>query len=128
MCLLQSVEHWNADSIECRTTTHLDPANPLRWEGRLASIHLVEYGAQAAALHGALVRDERDRAVSSGMLAAIRNLRLSIDRIDTGSAVLTVLATRLLASADGLLYEFRARRGEEELAYGRLAIVLATRS
>src|SRR4029453_19855 len=53
MCLLDEVVQWDDQSIACISNTHRDPANPLRRHGRLSAIHAFEYGAQAAAIHGA---------------------------------------------------------------------------
>ncbi len=63
MCLLDEVTQWDDRSITCVTNTHRDPANPLRRDGRLSSVHAFEYGAQAAAVHGGL------RARSVGEIA-----------------------------------------------------------
>ena len=54
MCLLDTVERWDQDEIVCRASSHDDPDNPLSEDGRLAAVALVEYGAQAAAVHAAL--------------------------------------------------------------------------
>src|SRR6059058_4587817 len=54
MCLLDSVLGWDDESIVCTTNTHRDEANPLRRDGRLSALHALEYGAQAAAIHGGL--------------------------------------------------------------------------
>ena len=54
MCLLDAVTAWDEQSITCLSDTHRDPANPLRRQGRLSVLHAIEYGAQAAAIHGAL--------------------------------------------------------------------------
>jgi len=56
MCLLDRVLDWSAGEIVCAASSHLAPDNPLRRDGRLGAICGIEYGLQAAALHGALVR------------------------------------------------------------------------
>ena len=38
MCLLESVLRWDAEGIVCRAVSHLDPAHPLRAEGRLGAV------------------------------------------------------------------------------------------
>jgi len=63
MCLLDRVLAWSAAEITCTASSHLAPRNPLRRDGRLGAICGIEYGLQAAALHGALVQ-------SAGKLAA----------------------------------------------------------
>ena len=55
MCLLDTVESWDAETIHCRSLSHLRADNPLREKGRLAALHLAEYGAQAMAVHGGLL-------------------------------------------------------------------------
>ncbi|MFK7978150.1 MAG: hypothetical protein AB8C02_18600, partial [Halioglobus sp.] len=55
MCLLDAVEHWDQDTITCYSTSHHAADNPLRENGTLACITLVEYAAQAAAVHAGLV-------------------------------------------------------------------------
>ena len=40
--------------ISLRAIGHVDPAHPLRSNGRLHALHLCEYGAQAMAVHGGL--------------------------------------------------------------------------
>jgi predicted hotdog family 3-hydroxylacyl-ACP dehydratase len=125
MCLLDSVEQWNNERIQCATRTHRDPDHPLRCDGALSAIHLVEYASQAAALHGALLARNASAGPAPGMLAAIRNLQLSVDRIDTLPQALTIVAVRRLAQTDGVLYEFQALCDSVLLGEGRLAIALS---
>jgi predicted hotdog family 3-hydroxylacyl-ACP dehydratase len=56
MCLLDDVTAWSVADITCGASSHLSPDNPLRRSGRLGAISGIEYGLQAAALHGALVQ------------------------------------------------------------------------
>ena len=66
MCLLDGVVRWDDDSIVCITNTHRDANNPLRRDGQLSAVHALEYGAQAAAIHGGL------RARAAGTTAPAR--------------------------------------------------------
>lgn len=121
MRLLDRVlEHADA-TIRCSAVSHRDPGNPLRRDGRLAALHLVEYAAQAMAAHGALVSDGRARP---GMLASLRDIRLHAERIDDIEGELLVEARRRIARSDGSLYEFEVRGGGRLLAQGRIAIAL----
>src|SRR5688572_13902283 len=79
MCLLDSVTQWSADSILCTSSTHRDPTNPLRRANSLAALHLAEYGAQAMAVHGALLAQGGPQP---GMLGALRDIKLHVTRID----------------------------------------------
>lgn len=80
MVLLDRIEAWDADGILCRARSHLDDANPLRRDGRLAAVCGMEYALQAAALHGALLAG--GVAQRAGYVAALRSVTLHIERLD----------------------------------------------
>ena len=86
--------------------------------GQLSALHLIEYAAQAMAAHGALVSG----GVQRGMLAAVRDVRLHVERIDDIDAELNVKATRRIAQTSGSLYDFSIRGGGRLLCEGRIAI------
>jgi len=118
MCLLDRIVAHSEHDIECTTRSHTSPDHPLRRDGQLSALHLAEYAAQAMAAHGAL----RAGGIQRGMLAALREIRLHIDRIDDIDADLTIHATRRLAQSTGSLYEFRVHAGDRLLCEGRIAI------
>ena len=103
MCLLDSVQEWTSDWVRCSSSSHRDPANPLRGADGLAALHLTEYGAQAMAVHGALLAQGGPQA---GMIGALRDIKLHVSRIDDLDAPLIVTAQRRLARSDGLIYDF----------------------
>ena len=72
MCLLDRVLQWDAHAIRCSATSHRGQDNPLREAGGLATLAGIEYAAQAAAVHGSLLRNET--APRSGVLAALKNV------------------------------------------------------
>ena len=121
MCLLERVVAHATQSIQCATRTQTDPDHPLRRDGRLSALHLVEYAAQAMAAHGALLSGGAQR----GMLASVREVRLYVERIDNINSELTVDATRLLAQSNGSLYDFSVHGDGMLLCEGRIAIALA---
>jgi predicted hotdog family 3-hydroxylacyl-ACP dehydratase len=146
MCLMDAVEEWTADRIRCVTRTHLTPHHPLRRQGQLAAVHLVEYAAQAMAIHGAL-RSRYDRSVrlemglgsigsklgldspqssaeppQPGMLGVLRDIKLHVERIDTLAGPLTVTANRRLGRADGLVYDFAVEHDTQLVCEGRVVI------
>jgi predicted hotdog family 3-hydroxylacyl-ACP dehydratase len=124
MCLLDTVEEWTAERIRCTSLTHCDPNNPLRKNDALAALHLVEYAAQAMAVHGALLAANGPQP---GMLGVLRDVRLYVERIDDLRSPLLVTATRRLARADGLIYDFNAEvHGSPNrlLSEGRISVVL----
>lgn len=124
MCLLDEVVDWDATRIHARTLSHRDAANPLRSDGRLRSVHLCEYGAQAMALHGGLLA-QRDGAVAApGLLVSLRAVKLERARIDDLPDALDVRAEQLLAAAGGWQYAFEISCGDLALASGRAAVML----
>ena len=80
MCLLDEVLNWNATRVQCRSSTHRDPANPLRAHDRLAAVCGIEYAAQAMAVHGALIASRITASPKNtsiaGYLASVRNVTL----------------------------------------------------
>ncbi|MDE2294439.1 MAG: 3-hydroxylacyl-ACP dehydratase [Gammaproteobacteria bacterium] len=130
MCLLDEVLDWDAQRLRCRSHSHRHGENPLRAGERLGAACAVEYAAQAAALHGALLREANDGApsrVPPGRLASVRGLRLRIARLDDAPHGL-LCAVRLLASdANVRQYAFEVGGDRASLAWveGRLAIVTA---
>jgi predicted hotdog family 3-hydroxylacyl-ACP dehydratase len=118
MSLLDRVIEHSEHDIECAARSHLAPDHPLRRDGQISALHLVEYAAQAIAAHGAL----RSGGVQRGMLAAVRDVRLHIERIDGMDAELNIKATRRIAQTSGSLYDFSIRAGSLVLCEGRIAI------
>lgn len=121
MCLLERIVSSNEREIVCAATTHRSPTNPLRRAGQLAALHLAEYGAQAMAVHGGL-SDSRAKE-RGGMLVAIRDFVLHVERLDDVPGELTIAATRLVANADGHIYLFTAHGGGRELGRGRVSVM-----
>jgi predicted hotdog family 3-hydroxylacyl-ACP dehydratase len=92
MCLLDEVTAWSDATITCRTRSHLSPDNPLRRNGSLHVLCGIEYGLQAAALHGALLAG---RAQSAGYLAALRSVEFLAERLDDPSLGALEVSARL---------------------------------
>jgi predicted hotdog family 3-hydroxylacyl-ACP dehydratase len=120
MCLLHEVLQADADSIRVRAVSHRDPANPLREGGVLPALCGVEYAAQAMAVHGSIHNQSRVRA---GMLAALRDVELSVERLDDIAADLVIEAHCLLNEGGRLLYRFEVRTGDRALLSGRATVV-----
>jgi len=124
MCLLDAIVSWDAQHIELIATTHQSPNNPLRSpDGRLRSLHLCEYGAQAMAVHGALTARAAGRQPKPGFLVAVRAVQLHCDFLDDIAAPLEVEARCLLATAESWQYAFSVRSARLPLAEGRAAVV-----
>lgn len=133
MCLLDSVRSWDPVRIECASRTHLSSGHPLRANGRLGSACLIEYAAQAMAVHAALrfpatVRCGEAPPAGRGMLASARAVELWVADLDAITDELTIRAERLHADGRGALYAFEISAGERRLAQGRAAVLLETAS
>jgi predicted hotdog family 3-hydroxylacyl-ACP dehydratase len=123
MCLIDELVSWDEDSILCRTRTHFSEANPLRRDGRLASVHLIEYAGQAAALHGGLAAPSADAGEGPSVLAAVKDVELHVDVLDEQPIPLTIYACRLLQAGPHAIYRFRVDAGGRSLCSGQLAVM-----
>jgi len=124
MCLLERIVSAGDSELVCATFSHRSPTNPLRRAGKLAALHLAEYGAQTMAVHGGL--QSAGEAARGGMLVAIRELHLYVERIDDIESELTVHAVKLVAHTGGRIYSFSARAGARELATGRVSVMFVS--
>lgn len=121
MCLLDGVLDWDERGVRCRASSHRDIGNPLRVAQRLPAACGIEYGAQAMAVHGALLSRG---ALRPGVLASVRSVRLHAARLDDVPGLLQVSAQRLSGEGDHVLYEFSVAGAAGELLRGRAAVVL----
>ena len=124
MCLLERIVEVSDVELLCATFSHRSATNPLRRAGRLAALHLAEYGAQTMAIHGGL--QTAGEAARGGMLVAIRDLRLQVERLDDLDAELTIHAVKLVANATGRIYSFTARAARRELGAGRISVMFVS--
>ena len=124
MLLLDRVERWNEHSVLCRARSHLDPANPLRRDGRLAGLCGIEYGLQAAALHGALRAG--GVAQRAGYAASLRSVTLGVARLDDAALGELSVEARLEAQERfGMVYGFEIRsQADAVLLSGHASIAL----
>ena len=123
MCLLDAVTGWSENSIACRATSHTDPVNPLRADGRLGAANGIEYAAQAMAIHGALLANADD-SPRQGYLTSVRSVSLHVARLDDLPGELDVQAERLSGDANNILYQFSLSHTGRCLLAGRAAVVL----
>ena len=123
MCLLDEVVSWTDATIACRSRTHLAHDNPLRRDDELSAVSGIEYGLQAAALHGALIAGCPAR---EGYLAAVRAVEVMVLRLDVAEfGILKVTADLQLQDTSGLIYDFAVRsEANMPLLSGRATILL----
>ena len=123
MCLLDSVEEWDAKQIRCLSRSHHDNENPLRADGQLAALCGIEYAAQAMAVHGGLAGNIGSRP-RTGYLVSLRNVVCRQSRLDTLDGDLIVEAAQLMGDQSRVIYQFTLRAGEIEVLSGRATVVL----
>lgn len=104
MVLIDCVLACDAGSIRCRVTDHSDPNNPLRRSRGVPSAAGIEYGAQAAALHGAL--NGFRKAGAGAVLGGVRDVRVFSPFLDCAAKFLFVGATLLFSQDSGAVYSF----------------------
>jgi len=123
MSLLDRVLQWDATHLDAGATSHRREDHPLRSNGQLRAVHLCEYGAQAAALHGGLVARAAGAVAAPGYLVALRDVSLARDRVDDLEGELQIHAELLLEDRSSWQYLFTAAHAGTPLATGRLAII-----
>ena len=121
MNLLDEVVSWDAHTLHARARRHRDPAHPLRRPEGLPPAAGIEYGAQAAAAHGALASGEPSGA---GMIAAVRSVAFHAPRLDVAED-LDIRVEQLGAGEAGVLYRFEVSAGSRLLVEGRVTVAFA---
>ena len=124
MCLLDCVEAWDQQRIQCRASSHRAADNPLRADGRLGTACGIEYAAQAMAVHGALLAPPDSTLARVGYLVSVRGTQLHVPRLDDIVADLRVEATCITHSENNILYQFSVSAAGRLLLEGRAAVVL----
>ena len=123
MCLLERVEDWNETNIVCYSNSHLLSDNPLRRKESLSSIHLLEYAAQAMAVHGGLHDREKGLKMTEGYLAALRDVKINLCDISQQTDELRIEADQILSQAGNMIYSFSVSAADTELASGRATVI-----
>lgn len=125
MCLLDSVVEWDRAHIHCRSETHhIERPHPLRRHDGIAAVHLIEYAAQAVAVHGGLLAGlSGERRRSAGVLAGLRDVVWVGDRVDAITAPLHIHVYRELGSPQGMIYRFAVKSAGLARACGWLTIM-----
>lgn len=125
MCLLDEIVEWTDTTIHARSDSHRRVDNPLRRDDRLRAVHLCEYGAQAMAVHGALLAQTDAGSAEPGMLVSLRAVEFAVTRIDDLTGTLDIHAERLAANERSCQCAFRIEHRGALLAQGRAAVMLA---
>lgn len=124
MCLLSSVEYWDASSITCLTSTHRDQDNPLRQCGVLGMLSGLEYAAQAMGVHVGLTRNISEHNASVGYLGAVRDLQIGSRTFQQFPEDLIIEASLLLEQHMSFIYLFSMKANQAILLQGRASIFI----
>jgi predicted hotdog family 3-hydroxylacyl-ACP dehydratase len=124
MCLLDRLLAYTPEEIEVLACDHTHADHPLRAAGRLLSPCLIEYAAQAMALHGALLAPPKAEP-SPGFIASVRQVQFLVHELDGAAAPMHIRAQRLAGSEHEVLYAFEVCDAHKaKLIKGRAAVVL----
>lgn len=120
MSLLDEIVRWDATTIVARARRHGDARHPLMRGGELPITAGIEYGAQAAAAHGALVGGSN--APQAGFLASVRDVRFHASRLDDVPGPIEIVAEQLAGGAAGVMYRFEVSAAARCLVEGRVTV------
>jgi predicted hotdog family 3-hydroxylacyl-ACP dehydratase len=123
MCLLDRVQHWDAERIHCVTSSHTGANHPLAAETTLGMANGIEYAAQAMAVHGALLAGQ-DTAPAAGYLTSVRDVQWEGERLDALGPELQVHAQRLSGDGNTILYGFHLEANGRKVLSGRASVML----
>jgi len=105
MCLLEQVISFSNEAIICRTQSHLNTDNPLKIDSKLSKMHLIEYGAQAIAVHGGLLEQDSDNdQPKQGYIATVKAVKWG--DFDPLTEFLEIKANAVMRDEISKLYEF----------------------
>jgi predicted hotdog family 3-hydroxylacyl-ACP dehydratase len=124
MCLLDSVTHWDPTQIVCRALSHQSPTHPLRVGQTLPALNLVEYAAQAMAVHGSLLQTESSAPPQQGRLVSVRQVELFATDLSQYGDPLELHCQLLLGDASASTFSFTAHCNGVLLAQGRASVML----
>lgn len=124
MCLLDAVHDWSFATIHATGERHASSDHPLRSQRGLHAVHLAEYGAQATAVHGALLAiSQGDAKTKPGRLVSVRDMHLMVEYVELSKGRLDVHAECLAADAQGAHYQFKVEQNTQLLASGRVLVM-----
>ncbi|MCK4833438.1 MAG: hypothetical protein KAT12_01635 [Gammaproteobacteria bacterium] len=123
MCLLDTVRSWDKQSVTCVTLTHHKKDNPLRSGGGLPMVALLEYGAQAMAIHGCLIAEKKGAVMEEGYLVALRDVQLAQGWCSDIEDELEINVQCIYAEAGNMIYTMSVHANKKLLASGRATVV-----
>lgn len=120
MCMLDAVVSYDETNIECLSYQFAHASHPLDAKHQIAPELLIEYSAQAAALHASLNQKGLGSA-RPAYLGAIKEIEL-IAPVLENQTPLTISAECLLSSGHGAIYTVEVKQAEQIKMTGRLLL------
>ena len=119
MSLLDEIVAVDETTVRAIARGHRERDHPLRVAGALPAVCGIEFGAQAAAAHGAACAGTPSGA---GYLAGVRSVVLHVGRLDDIAGELQVDAKQIAAGNAGVLYSFTVSGDGRLLVEGRVTV------
>ena len=126
MCLVDEVIDWDRERIRCGASSHRRADNPLRVAGRLPAICVLEYAAQAFALHGLLIADEcgdRPPDAAQVFVALVTTLDLHAGFLDGRDGMLHIDGSIVFRQAGSAVYRFEVCDATGPVADGQIGLM-----
>ncbi len=125
MCMLDEVISWDAEYIHCRCNHFASDTNPLFENGQLESVILIEFAAQAAGLHAALLQSlvpsQQQTEPRPAYIGAVKNVEL-LKPVSDNDVAIELKAHCLLNNSSGAIYDVIAQQQDDILMRGRLIL------
>ncbi len=125
MRLIDRIVSYDDHGIICESDSHRAADHPLAEHGVLSIVCGLEYGAQAMAIHGALLAPNDAQGARHGYLVAASDLHWTVERLDRCAAPLCIEAICDFRSGQQVAYRFELRAGGTTVLSGRASVVLA---
>lgn len=124
MSLIDAVVAWDTLVIHAIAERHTVHGHPLAGCAGLHAVHLAEYGAQATAVHGALLDRQRGQAgLRPGRLVSLRDVELAVEYVELGIGRLDIRAECIATDVHGAHYAFAVEQDGHPLATGRVVVM-----
>lgn len=123
MVLLDEISQWDNNSITATALSKTLHDNPLLEESdnyHFDSILLIEYAAQAAAVHAALLASGLGEQ-RPAYIGAVKNVAIMQPSLDP-TLTTTIKASMLLANASGAIYDFECQQNQTTVISAKLIL------
>lgn len=129
MSLIDRVLSWDDNELQCESRRHFNRENPLAEQGHLGTACLLEYGAQAAAIHAGLVWRESGSttAISKekpAYVAVVKDMVLACAEVPSATQTIICHIQRELVTEQGAIYHMRLANEQLELLRARIILAL----